>query len=54
MTIPRVEALRLDGELVVARNPKREVFAVLRADVFAAALEGEPSAGKVVRRAGFG
>jgi hypothetical protein len=54
MTIPRIDALRLDGELVVARTPKREVFAVHRADVFAAALEGEPAAGKVVRRAGFG
>jgi hypothetical protein len=54
MTISRIEALRQDGELVVARNPKRELFVVVRTDVFAVALEGEASAGKVVRRAGFG
>jgi hypothetical protein len=54
MTVPRIEALRQDGELVFARNPKRELFAVVRTDVFAIALEGEPTAGKVVRRAGFG
>jgi hypothetical protein len=54
MTVSRIEALRQDGELVFARNPKRELFAVVRSDVFAIALEGEPSAGKVVRRAGFG
>ena len=54
MTVSRIEAVRQDGELVFARNPKRELFAVVRSDVFAIALEGEPSAGKVVRRAGFG
>jgi hypothetical protein len=54
MTISRIESLRQDGELVYARNPKRELFVVVRSDVFAVALEGEPSAGKVVRRAGFG
>jgi hypothetical protein len=54
MTVSRIESLRLDGELVYARNPKRELFVVVRGDVFAVALEGEPAAGKVVRRAGFG
>lgn len=54
MNIPRIEAVKQDGELVYARNPKRELFVVVRGDVFAAALEGEASAGKVVRRAGFG
>jgi hypothetical protein len=54
MTISRIEALRQDGELLYARNPKRELFAVVRSDVYAIALEGEASAGKVVRRAGFG
>lgn len=54
MTISRVEALRADGELVYARNPKRELFALARADVYAVAFEGEAAAGKVVRRAGFG
>jgi hypothetical protein len=54
MTISRIEAIRSDGELVFARNPKRELFAVVRTDVFAVALEGEAAAGKVVRRAGFG
>jgi hypothetical protein len=54
MTVSRIESLRQDGELVYARNPKRELFVVVRSDVFAVALEGEPAAGKVVRRAGFG
>jgi len=53
MTVSRVEAIKQDGELVYARNPKRELFALARVDVYAVALEGE-SAGKVVRRAGFG
>ena len=54
MTISRIEALKQDGELVYARNPKRELFVVVRTDVYAVALEGEAAAGKVVRRAGFG
>jgi hypothetical protein len=54
MTISRIEAIKQDGELVYARNPKRELFALARVDVYAIALEGESSAGKVVRRAGFG
>ena len=54
MTVTRIEALRQDGELVYARNPKRELFVVVRSDVFAAALETDSIAGKVARRAGFG
>jgi hypothetical protein len=54
MTIPRIEAVRQDGELTYARNSKRELFAVVRTDVYAVAFEGEAQAGKVVRRAGFG
>jgi hypothetical protein len=54
MTVPRVEAIKQEGELVFARNPKKELFALVRSDVFAVALEGEASQGKVVRRAGFG
>jgi hypothetical protein len=54
MTVSRIEALRQDGELVYARNPKRELFVVVRSDIFAAALETDSIAGKVARRAGFG
>jgi hypothetical protein len=54
MTISRVEAVKHDGELIYARNPKRELFAVVRSDVFAVALEGDAGAGKIARRAGFG
>jgi hypothetical protein len=54
MTITRIEAIRQDGELLYARNPRREMFAVVRGDIFAVALEADPGAGKVVRRAGFG
>jgi hypothetical protein len=52
MNVPRIEAVKQDGELVYARNPKRELFVVVRSDIFAAALEGEASAGRVARRAG--
>ncbi|MGA7119459.1 MAG: hypothetical protein WBY94_05135 [Polyangiaceae bacterium] len=54
MNVSRIEAMRQDGELVYARNAKREIFVVVRSDVFAVALEAESVAGKVVRRAGFG
>jgi hypothetical protein len=54
MSFSRIDAVRQDGELLFARNPKRELFAVVRSDVFAVAIEGESTAGKVVRRAGFG
>jgi hypothetical protein len=54
MTVTRVEALRQDGELVYARNSKRELFVIVRGDVFAVALEADSIAGKVARRAGFG
>jgi hypothetical protein len=54
MTVSRIEAVKQEGELIFARNPKRELFALARVDVYAVALEGEPAAGKVVRRAGFG
>jgi hypothetical protein len=54
MTISRVDAIKQEGDLVFARNPKRELFALARVDVYAVALEGESTAGKVVRRAGFG
>ena len=54
ITVPRVDAVKQDGELVYARNPRRELYAVVRLDVFAVAVDGEASAGKVTRRAGFG
>ncbi len=54
MTVSRIDAVRQEGELVYARNPRRELFVLVRSDVFAVALEGEASAGKVARRAGFG
>jgi hypothetical protein len=54
MTVSRIDAMKQDGDLVFARNPKRELFALVRGDVYAVALEGEAAAGKVVRRAGFG
>jgi hypothetical protein len=54
MTISRIEAVRQDGELLVVRNARRELFMVARGDVYAVALEGEVGAGKVARRAGFG
>jgi hypothetical protein len=54
MTVSRIECIKQDGELIYARNPKRELFCLGRGDIFAVALEGEGAVGKVVRRAGFG
>ena len=54
MTVSRIDAVKQDGELVYARNPRRELFVLVRSDVFAVALEGESNVGKVTRRAGFG
>ena len=54
MTIPRVDSVRQDGDLLFARNPKREMFALVKSDVYAIAFESDATAGKVVRRAGFG
>jgi hypothetical protein len=53
MTVPRVESIRQDGELVYGRNPKKEIFIVVRTDIFAVALESEAAGGRAVRRAGF-
>jgi hypothetical protein len=53
MTVSRVESVRQDGDLLYGRNPKREIFVVVRSDIFAVAFESEASAGRVVRRAGF-
>ena len=53
LTVPRVEALRLEGALLYARTPKRELFALAREDVFALAVEGAVL-GQPTRRAGFG
>jgi hypothetical protein len=54
MTVSRIEGIKQDGELLFARNSKKELFGLARVDVYAVAMEGESSAGKVVRRAGFG
>ena len=54
MNVPRIESVKQEGELIYARNPKKELFVVVRSDIFAVALEGEATAGRVVRRAGFG
>jgi hypothetical protein len=52
MTVARVEAVKLEGNLVFARTTKRETFVMWREDVFAAACEG--ALGQPARRAGFG
>jgi len=52
LTISRVEAVRIDGEIVYARTSKKETYALGRTDLFAVALEG--AVGQPVRSAGFG
>jgi len=53
LTVSKVEALKLDGELVSARTSKRETYTVVQSDVFALAVEGTVGQ-PPVRRAGFG
>jgi hypothetical protein len=52
LSVPRIEAVKIEGELVYARTQKRETFAVVRSDVYAVAAEG--ASGQPARRAGFG
>jgi hypothetical protein len=52
LSVSRVEAVRVDGELVYARTQRRETFTVVRSDIFAVMTEG--ASGQNVRRAGFG
>jgi hypothetical protein len=55
LTVSRVEGVKVDGELVYARTARREVYAVVKADLFAVAVEGSGSVGgQPARRAGFG
>ena len=52
LSVTRIEAVRVDGELVHARTQKRETFTVMRSDIYAVMTEG--GAGQPQRRAGFG
>jgi hypothetical protein len=52
LNVPRVDAIKVDGDLVYARTARRETFALHRGDLFAVALEG--AVGQPARRAGFG
>lgn len=52
LTVNRVEALKVDGELVYARTPKKDVVALAKEDLFAIGIEGSGVATQ--RRAGFG
>jgi len=52
LNVPKVEGVKLEGELVVART-KKETFFVARGDVFGAGLELDKTS-QPVRRAGFG
>jgi hypothetical protein len=51
LTVSRVETLRLDGDLVLARTHKGELYSLARDDVFAMAADASP--GQTTRRAGF-
>ncbi len=53
LNVNRVEALRQDGDLVYAKT-KKDVFYLVRADIFAIGIEGAAPPGQAPRRAGFG
>lgn len=52
LSVPRVEAVRIDGPLVWTRSSKKEVNVFVRDDVFAVATDG--GASQPARRPGFG
>jgi hypothetical protein len=54
LTVARVEGIRVDGGLVYARTPKRELYALAKEDVYAVAIDGAAATGQPARRAGFG
>jgi hypothetical protein len=52
LTVPRVDAVKVDGGIVTAKTTKKETYTFELGDLFALALEG--STGGAARRAGFG
>jgi len=52
LAVPRIEAVRVDGALVCARTPRREMHCFVRDDVFAIASDG--GGAEKGRRPGFG
>jgi len=52
LTIPRIQAIKGEGELVFARSAKRELFCLAKSDLFAVAVDGGEKVPE--RRAGFG
>lgn len=50
LTVPKVEAIKVDGVLVRARTRKGEIYVVERDDLFALAIESPPPPD---RKAGF-
>ncbi len=51
LTVNRIEAVRLDGNLIKARTARGETYILALEDVFAAGIDPEPQG---ARRAGFG
>lgn len=52
LNVNRIASVRVEGDILYARTGKKDVFAVLRADLFAVGIEG--GIGETGRRAGFG
>jgi len=53
LNVPKIEAIKIDGDMVLARG-KKELFFVAPGDIFGAGLETTTTAGQPLRRAGFG
>ncbi len=52
LSVPRIEALRVEGAIVTTRSPKREIHCIVLEDIFALATDG--GGGEKGRRPGFG
>jgi hypothetical protein len=53
LTVSRVDSVKSEGDLVLARTHKKELFVMVRSDLFALGTEGQ-NAQTTRRTAGFG
>ena len=52
LTVNRIQAIRVEGELILARSQKKDLLFLARTDLFAVGVEG--TAAGPVRKTGFG
>lgn len=53
LSISKVASIRAEGEMLILRTQKKEVFVIARSDVYAVAAEGAAGGSPARRPAGF-